>query len=275
MKVIDRSPKQEDQSTLGKITARIRKIIEYGLSWESDIEAQEVIITQLGKALSNKYILLRNIQLEGLDIPISLILAGPPGLYVMYASALKGVYRAKGETWSEMNGRTRRFEPARPNLMTRTLLMMRAVEAYLTHHGQRPLEIQSALFFSNPGTHVDVIRPAIRVVLMDGLDHFISGLAQTRTFFNPEEVQGIVDALIKPPASPEAGETPVSAASTPDGLRSSMGVVSAVPTRITSRYESFSSRFRLTTGQWIFLGVIGLLEIFLLVGFIIYVLLTS
>ncbi len=275
MKVIDRSPKQQDQSPIDKIIGRIRKIMEYGLSWESDIEAQEVILTQLGKALNNKYFLLRNIQLEGLDIPISLILVGPPGLYVMYASALKGVYRAKGEIWSEMNGRTRKFETSRPNLIARTLLMTRAVEAYLTHHGQRPFEIQSALFFSNPGTHVDVIRPALRIVLMDGLDRFISSLSQTRTFLNTEEVQSVVDGLIKPPAPPEAGGTPAPADSSLEGMRSSLGAVNAVPTKITRKYESFTNRFRLTTPQWIFLGVIGLVEIFLLVGFIIYVLLTS
>jgi hypothetical protein len=274
MKVIDRSPKQDNLSILEKVTARIRKVMEYGLSWDSDIEAQEVIITQLGKTLSNKYFLLRNIALEGLDIPISLILVGPPGLFVMYASALKGVYRAKSETWAEMNSRTRKFEPARPNLIARTLLMTRAVEAFLTRHSQRPLELQSVLFFSNPGTHVDVIRPAIRIVLMDGLERFISSLTQTRTFLKNEEIQVIVETLTRPPAAPEGAEAHLPAGSSPDHLRTSLGKASAAPDKITRRYESFSSRFKLTTPQWIILGVVGMLEILLLVGFIIYIILT-
>ena len=274
MKVIDRSAKEADKSTFNKITGRIRKIMEFGLSWESDIEAQEVIITQLGKALSNKYILLRNVQLEGLEIPIPLILVGPPGVFVMYTSALKGVYRAKGETWSVMNNRTRKFDPARPNLITRILLMTRAVEAFLARRGHRLLEIQSVLLFSNPGTHVDAIRPAVRVVLMDGLERFISSLAQTRTFLAGEDIQSIIDAILQPPASsaPGAagGETPVQVQE-----RDAPSLPKAAPTKLTQSYVSFTNRFALSARQWILLAAIAVLEILLLVAFIVYMLLTS
>jgi hypothetical protein len=174
-----------------------------------------------------------------------------------------------------MNNRTRKFEPARPNLIARTLLMAQAVEAYLSHHLQRSLEIQPVLFFSNPGTHVDIIRPAVRIVLMDGLERFIASLTQTRTFLNSEEVQRIVETLTKPPAAAEGAASTVQAGSGPEDIRASLGVVGATPDKITSKYESFSSRIKLTTPQWVFLGVVGLIEIILLVGFIIYILLTS
>ncbi len=52
-----------------------------------------------------------------------MVLVGPTGIQVIYASALKGVYRAKNDTWSVMDNRSHRFKPAQPNLIARTLLM--------------------------------------------------------------------------------------------------------------------------------------------------------
>jgi hypothetical protein len=275
MKVIDRSPKPEEGTGIDKLRDRLRKIMEFGLSWESDIQAQEVIITQMGKALSNKYILLRNVQLEGLDIPIPLILVGPQGLFVMYTSALKGVYRAKGETWAEMHSRTRRFEPARPNLITRTLLMTRAVETFLARRGHHILEIQSVLLFSNPGTHVDIIRPAIRVVLMDGLDRFISGLAQTRTFLTGEDIQHIVDAILQPASSQVSGEAEALAQPTSGAQSTAPREGGALPTHLSRNYVTLSNRINLTRGQWIFLGLFAFIQVIIVAAFIIYVLLTT
>jgi hypothetical protein len=275
MKVIDRSPKQEEGTGFSKIGNRIRKIMEYGLSWESDMQAQEGIITQLGKALSNKYVLLRNVQLEGLDIPIPLILVGPPGLYVMYSSAGKGVYRAKGETWSEMNSRTRRFEPARPNLVTRTLLMARVVETFLSRRGQRLFEIQAVLLLSNPGTHVDIIRPALRIVLTDGLERFISSLTQTRTFLTSEDIQKIVDAILQSTAPPVTEGEAVSEQPTPEAQALPLRTGSAISTNLSRNYVTLSNRINLTRGQWIFLGLMAFLEVLVVIAFIVYVLLTS
>ncbi len=274
MKVIDRSPKKEAGGVIDKIRERIREVMEFGLSWESDIQAQEIILTQLSKTLNNKYVMLRNIQLEGLEIPIPLVLVGPPGLFVMYTSAAKGVFRAKGESWSEMNGRTRKYEPARPNLAARTLLMSRAVEAYLTRRGQHLLEIQAVLLFTSPGTHVETIRPDLRVVQMDGLEHFISSLTQTRSFLSPEDVQKIVEALLQSAASPAKTEE--------DNLRqqlvqqvSSEKTLGGIQTGLSKNMTTLSNKFRLTTGQWIFLGVMAVVEIIVLIFFIIYILIVT
>jgi hypothetical protein len=153
------------------------------------------VIAALGKALNNQYVLLRNVTLEGLSIPIPLVLAGPPGVRIIYASAVRGVYRAKGEGWEKMNDGSKNFSIHRPNLITRTLLMARAVLAYLNNQGQTLPEVEPVIVFTQPGVHVETVRPVVRVVLMDALDRFITGFVQSRGILTPDQIQDIVKLL--------------------------------------------------------------------------------
>ena len=194
MKVIDNaatgkagggaSPADQILSRLGLASDRQR-----------EAQSQDTVIAALGKALNNQYVLLRNVTLEGLSIPIPLVLAGPPGVRIIYASAVRGVYRAKGEGWEKMNDGSKNFSIHRPNLITRTLLMARAVLAYLNNQGQTLPEVEPVIVFTQPGVHVETVRPVVRVVLMDALDRFITGFVQSRGILTPDQIQDIVSNL--------------------------------------------------------------------------------
>ncbi len=145
--------------------------------------------------MDNRYVILRNVQLEGLDIPIPLILVGPTGARVIYPSASRGVYRARGETWEQMDDRAQVYRAATPNLISRTQLMAQAVSAYLTGRDMPLPEVEPVLMFSDPGTHVETVRPLVRVVLVDGLERFVAGLLQSRSYLDKENVQKIVVLL--------------------------------------------------------------------------------
>ena len=274
MRVIDRTPVPARGNYFNKLQNRLKQVMDFGFSWEADQKAQEIIITQLGKVLNNRFVLIRNVSFEGLDLPIPSILIGPPGLFVLYTSAQKGVFRAKNETWTVMNSRTRNYEPSKPNLINRTLLMSRAVEAHLERRGYNLSQIQGVIFFTNPGTHVDAIRPVIRIVLMDGLDHYIAGLAQSHTYLTGEEVQIIVDLLTQPAqsTSPE-----VDAETQPDAsaaITTPPHQPSPLEREIPKRVNKITRKIPFSKRQWILLGVFVVVDIIILIALIILIVVT-
>ena len=72
------------------------------------------------RGLDNRFIMLRNLQLEGIGEPFRPILVGPAGVYVLNISHAKGFFRAKDDTWWEMNKTSQKFGPSRPNLIKQT-----------------------------------------------------------------------------------------------------------------------------------------------------------
>jgi hypothetical protein len=164
-----------------------------GGSWaKKEAPAQESAIAALQKVLDNRFVMLKNVPLKGLDLPIPLVLIGPPGIRVLYASNLKGVFQAREEAWEILDNTTQRFKAARPNLLNRTALMGRAVGLFLTSQNLKIESQEAALVFTNPGTHVDSTRPMVRVVLADALDRYGASLLQSRAFLDQDEVQKIV-----------------------------------------------------------------------------------
>jgi hypothetical protein len=197
MKVIDQSPVRADMKPFDKFKAYLQGISDFGWDWRADIQAEEAIIASLSHFIDNSYFMVRHVTLEGIDIPIPLVLVGPTGIYVLLSSGATGVFRAKGEVWMAMNRKSRKYAPVRKNLVTRAQLMTRVVDAYLTHHQRPHPPVQTALMFGDAGAHVDSSRSAVRVVLKDGMERFANSVLQGQTVYRKkEEIQEIVDTLI-------------------------------------------------------------------------------
>jgi hypothetical protein len=272
MKVIDLSPTAPQGNSLSALTYQAQKALGDIFGLKQDIKAQETLITQLGKTLSNRFIIIRNLKIEDLSTPIPLILIGPTGIYVIYTSALKGIFQAKNESWL-IASKANRYVPARPNLITRTSLMVKALEAVLDKHGLSGPEIQGVLFFFNPGIHVDAQRPIIRIVLMDGVERFVTSLVQGELKYEKDEVQTLVTALTEPGSleKKEAlpSEAPAEVTPQPKPIEPPREPI------LGKKINAVSERFPLTTRQWVLLGIMGLVEIIILVAFILIILTTA
>jgi len=265
----DRAGKKPD--VLNRARSRLSQ------SWsQKEAHAQEAVINALQKVLDNKFVMLREVTLEGPDIPIPLILVGPTGVHVIYASTLKGVLRAKEDVWEELDDRTQKFSIARPNLLTRTLLMARAVNAYLAEHGHKLPEVEPVLFFSDPGINVETTRPVVRIVQMDALDRYVAGLLQSQTNLEPETVQKIANALAGDQV--DLGQKPMiderdafafrdMPPDKPQSLTPKVVIDSSEP--------GFLKRIPFSGRQWLVLGLIILVTIIVLVAFMILILLSS
>jgi hypothetical protein len=245
--------------------------------FQQDTRAKEIIKNSFGKMLDNHYFLMCDATLEGLDVPIPFILVGPPGIWVIYPSDVKGVYRANESVWEELNNTTHKYRIARPNLLTRTSLMTKAVTSYLSVRGFKVSTTEAALYFADPGVHVDATRPIARIILADGLDRFTAGVAQVASTLEPQEVQKIVDALGGEDQSP--GEALATTEKLDEfSYRESTSKTSIRPSRLGNvpRGEpAFAKRVPFSRRQWVLLGSMTLLNIIILVSFLVLIYMTT
>lgn len=205
MKVINCSPFRDEDGSIG-LNDRLRGTWQFGFTWNKETQAQDRLVSQLKTQLDNKYTLVRDVSLPGLGIPIPMVLIGPTGVQVFYASALQGLYRAKENFWSVMDSRSRRYTPSQPNLIKRTSLMSQAIFGFLNNKGFQVEETEPVLFFSDPNIHVDAIHPAVHIILADGASRFIENLAQNPQILDTIKVKSISDNLAE--TKPDPGPSP-------------------------------------------------------------------
>ncbi len=250
------------------LVERIRGTLKYGSSWYSDIQAQEMIIERMQTALSDEYLVLRNLILPGLDVPIPLVLVGPAGVKIIYVSAVKGIYQAKGEQWSVMNTNSRRFRPSRPNLITRALLLSQAALRHLERQDLSNIPLDSINFFSDPGIHVDTKSPATRIVMIDALDRYIASVVQSPSVITAEEVQKVVDVLTKPPSS--LAGSGLSSSEEDLRIQEAFSIPRAGPaySNLTEINVPVLGAIRFTSRQWILLLVMVLVNVLVLAAMV-------
>ena len=253
MKLIDRSPYPVKPDGLDFVT-RLRGMLEFGASWPRDIQAQQTCIKFFNRYLKDRFTLICNLKLTGLDGVIPMVLVGPPGVMVIYVSSMRGAFQAQGEEWLELQT-GKGYVPTRPNLVLQTLSMGQAVDGFLSQKNSSAPVAQGVLLFTNPRIFVETVRSAARVVMSDAQDKFAAGLSQAPAVLDDDTVEAIVGALVaagevEKPAEPEI-EVP---ASLPEAKRKK-------PT------SSLGANF--TRKQWTFLIILSILLVCILVAFIV------
>ena len=208
MKIIDQTPFFNNETGEIRFLDRGKAMMKYGAGWIKEVEGQKQVITVLGKVLDRNYTLLRNVTPPVLETSFPFILIGPAGVFVMYVTPLTGMFRAKGDQWGTITGNT--FKNEKPNLLTRTERMARAIQVFLQRQGYSAItSVDAILLCSDPSVHVDSIRPIIRVVMRDALERFAISIMQARVVLSPESVQDVIERILNPPkpAPPQPAET--------------------------------------------------------------------
>jgi hypothetical protein len=206
MKVIDKTPLQDEKGEMNTLQ-RLRGTLEHGLTWYPELEAQKAVVAQLDRVLEKGFTLIRNVTLGISPIVEPLVLIGPPGIYVIYVTALTGFYEAKGDQWNIV--RSGHASPAPKNLMTYAHRLGRALQVYLERQGVTlPGTVESVLVASSPAMHIESMRPMVRVVLSDAVRQFGAALMQARPVLKPELVYDIADRIVtpRPKAAPSTVE---------------------------------------------------------------------
>lgn len=274
MKIINLEPKGKDRLEMPEW---MRSLVA-GRQEGQDAAAIEIASQALQASLDNRFVLLSNLKLEGLEVPIPMVLVGPPGVWVLYPSVSAGVYRAKEDEWEILDDRQKEYKPARPNLMVRVRLMTQVIDAYLDTNGFPVEVIEPALVFTNPGTHVEQIQPDVRIVLMDAIDRFSAGLLQSLERMTADEIERVVHILA--PEVDQGGEVQDvdierdSFSFSDDGTPRKTQVSPAL-SDIDQMVDRLLKKVPFSKEQWILLTVMVVVNILLLTAFVVLILLTS
>ena len=197
MKIIDKTPLQDQKGNIS-FTARIQGTLKFGLSWFSDLEAQKSVIALLDRTLEKGYVLIRNFTLPGSDIVIPITLIGPAGVQVITITQIKGIFEAKGDQWNIV-GSNGRPQPAGINLIGRVAQYARALQKYLQFQKiEIPGQIEPVLISTDPGAHIESMRPVARVVQSDAIKQFAASLSQARPVLRADQVYDLSEHIINP-----------------------------------------------------------------------------
>lgn len=213
MKIIDKTPFQDAAGNIS-ISGRAQGMVKYGLKWFAELESQKIVIAQLDRTLEKGFVLIRNFTLPNIEVVIPIILIGPGGISVIHVTPLKGQFEAKGDQWNNINYGL--SQPANVNLIDIVIKRARALQKYLAAQKiNLPTPVEPVLIASDPGAHIDSLRPAVRVVMSDAIKQFAGSLAQANPVWRPESIYDLADRIVEP----RKLEEPKPAASAPPPVR--------------------------------------------------------
>jgi hypothetical protein len=209
MKIIDKTPLLDEKGELG-ILQRFQGMLQFGFNWPTELQAQKAIITFFDRNLEKGYTLIRNYTLGQSGIMVPIILLGPTGIYVIQITYLRGRYKVMGDTWNVEAGED--FKPAPINLIQRTMRMANALKVFIERQGVKvPVAIEPVMIAGDPGLHIETLRPAIKVMMIDGIKSFVSNLATGRPVLSTETVYELTERIINPRPPKKTTAAPVRA----------------------------------------------------------------
>jgi hypothetical protein len=204
MKIIDKTPFQDEAGQFS-VSGRAQRMLKYGLNWFTELEAQKTVIAQLERSLEKGFVLIRNFTLPTIEAVIPIILIGPGGISVIHVTPAKGQFEAKGDQWNNINYGL--SQPARVNLIEIVMKRARALQKYLESIKiSLPMSVEAVIIASDPGAHIDSLRPVARVVMSDAIKQYAGSLLQARPLWRPESVYDMAERIINPhpPAEPRS-----------------------------------------------------------------------
>lgn len=201
MKIIDKTPLVDQKGDLG-FTQRIQGMLRYGFGWPAELQAQKAIISFFDKNLEKGYTLLRNVPLGQSGILIPFILLGPAGIFAINLTFQRGRFEARGDSWNVESGT--QYRRASVNLLQVTSRMARGLQTFIERQGTKlPVQVEPILIAGDPGVHIESTRPAIRVMMIDGIKSFVSGLATSAPVITALVVNEAVDRILEPRQPPQ------------------------------------------------------------------------
>lgn len=273
MKLIEPTQKPVEKDRIDKYFDQIMQKLSFG---KPGRQSEDAILARFMRGLDNRFIMLHNLQLVGTGETFPPILVGPSGLVVLNVSHTKGFFRAKEESWWEMNKTTQRFGPGRPNLIKQSQDYAQKLAEILEAHDKSHPEILPVLIFANPGVHVETTNPAIRIVLMDGVESLIASLLNSEEVLQPTEINFLSDSL-EIMANPEKA-IPMGEGEDFFGRdlfvpeKKAPPKLPKVPIPTELQLPPVEEKLQFTQKQWIILAVLLLMTIVVLMGAIVYAL---
>ncbi len=94
MKLIEPNRRPVEKDRIQMLVDQAGKLLKLG---STDEHSEDALIARFMRGLDNRFVMLRNLQLEGTGEVFPPILVGPAGLVVLNVSRAKGFFKAKEE----------------------------------------------------------------------------------------------------------------------------------------------------------------------------------
>lgn len=274
MKLIEPTKKAVGKDGFTKVIEQISTFLSFGKSGE---HAEDAIIARFMRGLDNRFVMLHNLPVEGTMEKFPPIIIGPSGLVVLNLSTAGGYFRAKEDSWWEMNKTTQRLGPGRPNLIKATQEYAQKLAGILDQHEKAHPPVIPILLFVNPGVHIETINPAIRIVRMDGVESLIGALLGSEEVLAPNEIgylSDVLEVMAKPEKTVPLGEGEDFFGRDLLGPKQKATIKLPnikLPTKLS--LPPIEEKLKFSPRQWFIIELLMVLTIIALLGGIIYVLL--
>jgi hypothetical protein len=269
MKLIDYTKKHEEPGLMNKVETALEDLMTYGFSGNVDKKAQETVTQLFSRNLDSQYTLLRQIPLAPGKTPVPLILVGPSGVFVIHVSGVEGIFRAREESWLEMHRQTREYRPARRNYLTEALKLNEDVKDFMAQTQPSLPDPSPLLIFGRPGVHIESNQPVVRILRVDAVDRFLSGLQQSQPILDAFEIRNLVEALVvaaddtlRLEAMPEE-KKPSRKPKVPQAITDTLYTEPKLPKAV--------SKIRLSRKQWMLLILMLAVEFIAVIAFLIMI----
>jgi len=272
MKLIEPAERPVQKEGFQKALGQLQKALPFG---KADVHADDEIITRFMRGLNNRYVMVRDLPVEDSDEKFPLILLGPTGLILINVSSAQGFFKARDDTWWELSKATQGYNPGKPNLIKQSLEYAEKLDQLLNKHEKSHPEIVPVLLFANPGVNIESTNPAIRIVLMDGMDSLIGAIQNSDEVLGPSEINYLADTF-------EFLENPEKAIPMGEGEdffgrdllepeeKPGIKLPKIKPPKLS--LSGFEEKLKFTPRQWLIIEVLMIFVILILLAAIIYIL---
>lgn len=192
MKLIELNQKLAEMDSIQKVAEQVRQLLSFGKTGE---HAEDAVVARFLRGLDNRFIMVRKLHPGSSSVPFPPILVGPAGLAILNISRERGFFKVKDDSWWKMDKTTHRFRPARPNLIKQSQGYATSLTMLLDAHGKSHPEVTPVLIFANPGVHIETTNPAIRIVLMDGVENLINTMLNSEEVLQLNEINSLSDSF--------------------------------------------------------------------------------
>ena len=264
MRTIDLSKYQAESGFAG-VLKTMQGVFSYGWSWQHNRKSQEELIEILETVLGNDCILLRDVEIPKVGRPIPVVLLTPASLMVINPKTEQGFFRAEGKVWEEL-GRDDEYKPASNNLIRETWLYQKTIEGYLKQHNFSAPTDRGVMIFVSPETHVESIRPRVRIIQADGIKNFARELAISKPVFSDIDFRSAV-RLLSDPRLPDKQKL----IKPPPDIAAKMPETMA---KVDENLEKVTNRINFSRREWVIVGSLVALVIIVLIILITLVIFT-
>jgi len=235
------------------------------------LSARDYLVQNLRGVLDNRFHMVCEACLDERKGALPLILLGPTGVWVILTNDAKGVFRIHETEWEELQSKRGGYKAVYPNPITIGLEKTQELLDYLSSRGIKVPTIEPAVFFSDPGAHIETSKPAGRIVPVDALQRFIVTVWRSPVVFDEDELQIIINELVC--EQDEAEITPVAEITDIYTMRDLPEPKKpAEPSKLAlmardepALIRRIAQRFPFTRQQWVLLAILLVVNIVILV----------